>query len=189
MQNWHLIGLAILVFWGLMKKRKLLSTMARLRSHIIGFGGMVLGAIAMLSSFAPGTLRAVAQTGGDRQPLQLRADIQEANAVTGVVTARGNVRINYPARGIQATAVQAQYFSRERRIVLSGNVYVLQNGNSLRAETITYLVDEGRFVALPDQGRQVEAIYLVPDPNPSIGTPSTPTPTPIPAPPSLPPIP
>jgi len=98
-----------------------------------------------------------------RQPLRLESDIQEANSITGVITARGNVRIFYPARQMQATAVQAQYFSRERRIVLTGDVYVLQNGNSMRGESITYLVDEGRFVAFPDQGEQVETIYLVPD--------------------------
>uniref|UniRef100_A0ACD5H2G7 LptA/OstA family protein n=1 Tax=Desertifilum tharense IPPAS B-1220 TaxID=1781255 RepID=A0ACD5H2G7_9CYAN len=96
--------------------------------------------------------------------LTLRSDIQEANSQTGIVTARGNVQIYYPARQIQATAAQAQYFSRERRIVLSGNVYVLQQGNSLRGETITYLIDEGRFVALPQAERQVEAIYIIPDP-------------------------
>jgi lipopolysaccharide export system protein LptA len=97
------------------------------------------------------------------RPLTLRSDIQEADAKTGVVTARGNVQIDYPARQIQATAAQAQYFSRERRIVLSGDVYVLQEGNSLRGETIIYLIDEGRFVALPKSNRQVESIYLVPE--------------------------
>lgn len=107
---------------------------------------------------------AQAQTGGN-QALTLRSDVQEANSITGVITARGNVQINYPARQIQATSAQAQYYSRERRIVLSGNVYVLQEGNSLQAETITYLIDEGRFVALPRQQEQVEAIYLVDDPN------------------------
>jgi lipopolysaccharide export system protein LptA len=104
--------------------------------------------------------------------LTMRSDVQEANSKTGVVTARGNVQINYPARQIQATSAQAQYFSRERRIVLSGNVYVLQQGNSMRGETITYLMDEGRFVALPEASKQVESIYLVPDNNPP-----TPTPT------------
>lgn len=98
-----------------------------------------------------------------RRSLTLRADLQQANAVTGVVTARGNVQLSYPARQIQATAAQAQYFSRERRIVLSGNVYVLQEGNSLRAETVTYLIDEGRFVALPQENRQVEAVILIPE--------------------------
>jgi lipopolysaccharide export system protein LptA len=122
---------------------------------------------------------AIAQTPGGQpnpaagQPLTLRADVQEANAVTGVITARGNVQINYPARQIQATSVQAQYYSRERRIVLSGDVYVLQEGNSLRGETVTYLIDEGRFVALPDTGEQVESVYVVPDPNAPIVTPAS----------------
>lgn len=106
------------------------------------------------------------------QPLTLRSDIQEANAKTGVVTARGNVQINYPARQIQATAAQALYYSRERRIVLSGNVYVLQQGNSLRGETVTYLIDEGRFVAMPQAPKQVESIYLVQDAPAPIATPT-----------------
>lgn len=95
--------------------------------------------------------------------ITLRSDIQEANAKTGVVTARGNVQIIYPGREIRATAAQAQYFSRERRIVLTGNVYVIQSGNSLRAETVTYLIDEGRFIAQPLENNQVESIYIVPE--------------------------
>ncbi|MDX2098100.1 MAG: LptA/OstA family protein [Leptolyngbyaceae cyanobacterium bins.59] len=123
---------------------------------------------------------AEAQSGGGRV-LTLRADVQEANAKTGVVTARGNVQINYPARQIQATAAQAQYFSRERRIVLTGNVYVLQQGNSMRGETITYLIDEGRFVALPDTNRQVESTYLVTDPDAIPSSSPNPGPPPFPS--------
>lgn len=127
---------------------------------------------------------AIAQTAVPGRPLTLRSDIQEANAKTGVVTARGNVQIYYPARQIQATAAQAQYFSRERRIILSGDVYVLQEGNSLRGETVTYLIDEGRFVALPQAPKQVEAIYLLKE------TPTaSPTPGPAAAPPAIPPSP
>ncbi|MBD2395866.1 OstA family protein [Cyanobacterium aponinum FACHB-4101] len=102
-----------------------------------------------------------AQNVAPRQPLTVRSDIQEANSETGVVTARGNVYINYPARDIQATSAQAQYFSKERRLVLTGNVYVLQEGNTMRAETMTYLIDEGRFIATPETQQQVESIYLV----------------------------
>lgn len=98
-----------------------------------------------------------------RRSLTLRADTQQANAKTGVVTASGNVQLSYPARQIQATAEVAQYYSRERRIVLSGNVYVLQNGNSLKANVITYLIDEGRFVAQPQDRQQVETTILIPD--------------------------
>lgn len=100
---------------------------------------------------------------GQVRSLTLRADIQQANAKTGVVTASGNVQLSYPSRQIQATSSQAQYYSRERRIVLSGNVYVLQAGNSLRAETITYLIDEGRFVAVNDPDTQVEAVIVIED--------------------------
>ena len=130
---------------------------------------VIVGAISSPLPTSP----VAAQATVGNQALTLRSDIQEANAVTGVITARGNVQINYPARQIQATSVQAQYYSRERRIVLSGNVYVLQNGNSLRGETVTYLIDEGRFVAVPEGEQQVEAIYLVPDPNPPVASTTT----------------
>lgn len=121
---------------------------------------LMLAGIAILPQPIP---EANAQAASQNRALTLRSDVQEANSNTGVITARGNVQINYPARQIQATAAQAQYYSRERRIVLSGDVYVLQEGNSLRGETITYLIDEGRFVALPRGQEQVEAIYMVPD--------------------------
>jgi lipopolysaccharide export system protein LptA len=106
---------------------------------------------------------ALAQAPQDTSAITVRSDIQEANSETGVITARGNVQINYPSRQIQATSAQAQYFSRERRLVLSGNVYVLQQGNSMRAETMTYLIDEGRFIATPKNSSQVESVYLVPE--------------------------
>jgi lipopolysaccharide export system protein LptA len=34
-----------------------------------------------------------------------------------------------------------------------------------KADTVTYLIDEGRFVATPKQGNQVESIYIVDDGN------------------------
>ena len=96
--------------------------------------------------------------------ISLKSDVQESNAETGIITARGNVKIDYPARQIQATAALAQYYSRERRLVLTGNVYVIQEGNSMRAETMTYLIDEGRFVATPQSDRQVESTYIITEP-------------------------
>jgi lipopolysaccharide export system protein LptA len=65
-----------------------------------------------------------------------------------------------------ATAAQAQYFQNENKIILTGNVYVQQQGgNSIRAETVTYLVDEQRFVAVPQNNRQVESTYMLSDPD------------------------
>jgi lipopolysaccharide export system protein LptA len=124
-------------------------------------------AIASCLSLSPLSISTVPQIAKAQNlpnsTLTLRSDVQEANSNTGVITARGNVRINYPARQLQGTATQAQYFTKERRLVLSGNVYVLQQGNSMRAETLTYLIDEGRFIATPKTKNQVESVYIISD--------------------------
>jgi lipopolysaccharide export system protein LptA len=117
---------------------------------------LALGVVTLMTS-------PTAQAQSDGGSITLRADVQEANANTGIITARGNVRIDYPARQIVATSTQAQYYSRERRIILTGNVHIQQEGNSIRAETVTYLIDEGRFVATPNTSQQVESIYIVPE--------------------------
>jgi lipopolysaccharide export system protein LptA len=115
------------------------------------------------STIAPLQMTPIAQAQSrNPQALQLRANSTQANAKTGVAVASGNVQIDYPARDIKATAAQATYYSREGRMVLSGNVYILQAGNSMRGEVITYFINEGRFDAAPQPGQQVEAIYLLP---------------------------
>jgi lipopolysaccharide export system protein LptA len=116
--------------------------------------------VASLTILAPRSLPA--QTANTS--LTIRSDIQEANSISGIITAKGNVRMSYPARQIEAIAEQAEYFSKEQRVVLTGNVTVTQEGtNSIKAEIITYLISEGRFVAAPQENRQVESIYVVPD--------------------------
>ncbi|WP_201278963.1 LptA/OstA family protein [Leptolyngbya iicbica] len=128
-----------------------------------------LGGLGFWLAIAPAPHpRALAQS-ANSGVITLRADIQEANANTGVIVARGNVRIDYPARDIVATSAQAQYFSNENRMILSGNVVVLQEGNRLQAEVVTYLVDEGRFIAMPQPNQQVETTYIIQD------NPTTPT--------------
>jgi lipopolysaccharide export system protein LptA len=128
------------------------------------FGLALMLPAALFGTFAFPTQvqTATAQTSGENRPLTIRADVQEYDAKNQVITARGNVQMLYPSRQLQATSAQAQYFSKERRIDFSGNVYILQQGgNSIRAEKVTYLIDEGRFVALPQSNRQVESIYMV----------------------------
>ena len=94
-----------------------------------------------------------AQQGG---LITIESDTQSADNITGVVTALGNVRIVYPARGMVATSRQAQYYSKEGRLVLSGDVDVIQEGgNALRAERVVYSLDDERAVAEPPQGGQV----------------------------------
>lgn len=87
----------------------------------------------------------------------IESDQQQADNVTGVITAIGNVRITYPDRGMVATARQAQYFTREGRLVLSGDVDVVdRDGQRLRADQIVYLLNGQRLIALPAKGQQVQ---------------------------------
>ncbi|MEA5625229.1 LptA/OstA family protein [Nostoc sp. UHCC 0251] len=150
-------------------------------SQMRRFGLALMLPVVLLGTFAlPAQLQtATAQTSRDNRPLTIRADVQEYDAKNQVITARGNVQMLYPSRQLQATSAQAQYFSKERRIDFSGNVYILQQGgNSIRAEKVTYLIDEGRFVALPQSNRQVESIYMIEesDNNAQSATPAPQTP-------------
>ena len=126
--------------------------------------------VALTSALAPALLSPQAALGQTppaptvvRNPITVLSDIQESNSETGTIVARGNVFVDHPSRNLEATSAQAQYFSNERRLILSGDVLVLQEGNSLRAETVTYLVDEGRMIAIPLPNKQVESIYLIPE--------------------------
>ena len=101
---------------------------------------------------APTAAAAVAVTG----LVTIESDRQQADNSSGVITASGNVRITYPERRLVATARQAQYFSREGRLVLSGDVDVIDaDGQRIRAERLVYRLDSGRLVASPAQGQQV----------------------------------
>ena len=88
--------------------------------------------------------------------ITIESDQQSADNSTGVITASGNVRLIHVDRGVVATSRQAQYFTKEERIVLSGDVDVVQDdGNRMQAERLIYLLDEERAVATPAEGRQV----------------------------------
>jgi lipopolysaccharide export system protein LptA len=103
-----------------------------------------------------------AQPQSTPQGLSIDADTQEANSKTEVVTARGNVRLNYPSRQLSATANLGQYFIKQKRIVLTGNVSILQNGSTLEGETVTYLIDSGKFIVNPKADGQVRSTYIDP---------------------------
>ncbi|MBE9153523.1 LPS-assembly protein LptD [Cyanobium sp. LEGE 06113] len=93
----------------------------------------------------------------------IESDLQSADNATGILSASGNVRIVYGDQGVVATARQAQYFSREGRLVLSGDVDVLQgDGNSIRAERLVYFVENERLVAESAPGEQVTTLYRFP---------------------------
>ena len=92
----------------------------------------------------------------------VESDLQQADNVTGVVTATGNVRITYPLKEVEATARQAQYFTKEERIILIGDVEVIQaGGNQISAERVTYLVLEDRLIADPAFADQVLSKFKI----------------------------
>jgi lipopolysaccharide export system protein LptA len=99
--------------------------------------------------------------------MTIRSNTQEANSKTEIVIARGNVQLSYPDKKLQARANTAQYNVKEQQVVLSGNVTIMSNGSSLQGDTVTYLIDEGRFVAKQKPGIPVRSIYIIPDKTPS----------------------
>ena len=99
----------------------------------------------------------------NQQGLTIQADTQEADSKTEVVTARGNARLNYPSRKVQARANLAQYFIKQKRILLTGNVSIDQDGNTLTGESVVYLIEEGKFIANPKAKQQVRSNYIVPE--------------------------
>ena len=90
--------------------------------------------------------------------ITVESDLQQADNTTGVVTATCNVKVTYPEKKLIATSRQAQYYTKEGRIVLSGDVDVVQEGgNRLRAQRVVYLVTSDRLIADPAAGEQVKS--------------------------------
>ena len=119
----------------------------------------VAALLVFTGSFFPVTAQGAT---GEDSLITIESDTQSADNITGVVTAVGNVRIVYPSRGMVATSRQAQYFSREAMLVLSGDVDVVQeDGNSIRAERVTYNLDDERALAKPIPGEQVQSTLLL----------------------------
>ncbi len=117
-------------------------------------GGFLLF-LPLLAAFCS-LFPAQAQQAAEAGVITIESDLQSADNNTGVITASGNVRLVHADRGLVATSRQAQYFTEEDRIVLSGDVDVIQtDGNLLRADRFTYLLEDGRAIARPLPGQQV----------------------------------
>ena len=112
-----------------------------------------LSLLAGLSLFA---LNVSAQQSTETGLITIESDQQTADNSIGVVTAQGNVRLVHVDRGIVATGRQAQYFMKEERIVLSGDVDIVQkNGDLLQADRIVYSLADERALATPSEDQQV----------------------------------
>ena len=131
---------------------RLNSPRAATRIALSGLGllvGLVTAVQAQVTPAAPGPSPTPGQ-------VTIESDLQRADNRTGVITATGNVRIVYPEQRVVATARHAQYFSKEGRVVLTGDVDVVQtDGHSLRAERVTYDLNSQRLVAEPPSHEQV----------------------------------
>lgn len=140
--------------------------------HLLPRGGGRAACLALLAAAVSATSVAQAQTSSPPQQAQptpasrvstptsglvtIESDQQRADNKTGVITATGNVRIVYPDQKVVATARQAQYFSQEGRVVLSGDVDIVQtDGHAMRAERVIYDVTTERLLAEPPAGKQV----------------------------------
>lgn len=135
---------------------------------MVCFTGAVISASTAASIPAIAAPAAITPTSG---LVTIESDLQKADNTTGVVTATGNVRIVYPDQRVVATARQAQYFSREGRVVLSGDVDVVQEtGHSIRAERLVVLVERERIVAEPAPGEQVITRYQLNPPTQQKGS-------------------
>ena len=137
--------------------------MTVIRGSVIWCVGLVLALTT--PSLAQELVAPLEGPSSDDGLITIESDSQTADNVSGVVTAIGNVRIVYPSRGMVATSRQAQYFSREQRIVLSGDVDVVQtDGHTLRADQVTVLLDEQRTLATTSAGQQVTSSWSLQDP-------------------------
>jgi lipopolysaccharide export system protein LptA len=78
----------------------------------------------------------------DTQPSATTPIKQITQAVADVYIWQGNVKFDFKAAKINATADKAEVFPKERKVVLTGNVKILKNGKIQEADTVTYLFKE-----------------------------------------------
>ena len=112
--------------------------------------------LSLLASLSLSSIIVSAQQSVETGLITIESDQQTADNSIGVVTAQGNVRLVHVDRGIVATGRQAQYFMKEERIVLSGDVDIVQkNGDLLQADRIVYSLVDERALATPSENEQV----------------------------------
>ena len=112
--------------------------------------------LSLLASLSLFPLIVCAQQSTETGLITIESDQQTSDNSIGVVTAQGNVRLVHIDRGIVATGRQAQYFMKEERIVLSGDVDIVQkNGDLLQADRIVYSLVDERALATPSENEQV----------------------------------
>ena len=88
----------------------------------------------------------------------IESDSQSTDSKTNIFTAVGNVRIFYPKKGITTSSKQAQFFSNENILVLTGNVDLIREGkDSLNADQVVYMLNEDKLMADSEPLNQVSS--------------------------------
>tara|TARA_Y100001968_G_C19436514_1_gene760013 strand:- start:1180 stop:1599 length:420 start_codon:yes stop_codon:yes gene_type:complete len=92
----------------------------------------------------------------------IESDRQVSDNSNDVFSAIGKVKINYPLRGIIATSDEAKYLRTERKIILIGDVEVIQQGfNSISAEEVIFFLDDNRILANSNSDDQVLTKFIL----------------------------
>jgi lipopolysaccharide export system protein LptA len=68
--------------------------------------------------------------------------IKQTTVPADVYIWQGNVKFDFKAAKINATADKAEVFPKEGKVVLTGNVKILQNGKIEETDTVTYSFKE-----------------------------------------------
>lgn len=148
-------------------RARLIGLISLVVAGVVGIGVPLQPGRGQTAAVKPATAPAGAPAPASATGLvTIEADSQTADNATGIITARGNVRITYPDRQLVATSRQAQYFSKEGRLVLTGDVDVIdERGQRLQAERVVYLLDSERLLAQPPAGGQVLSRFRMPPPS------------------------
>jgi len=104
-------------------------------------------------------------TAGPSPAKQASAKADEGSAASPLdggierLLAKGHVEIT--KEGWVATGNQAEYFSKERKVVLTGETKVWQNNNLITGDTFTLYLDEGKSIVERNskKGERVKAFF------------------------------
>lgn len=80
----------------------------------------------------------------ENQPTANPVLLPATNPINDVITWLGDIEFKYEPQKIIATAEKAEYFQSEKKVVLTGNVKILQAGKTQELETATFFI-EGEF--------------------------------------------
>ena len=95
----------------------------------------------------------------------VESDNQVSDTLTEVFTASGNVRLSYPNKSVTAKADKVQFFKKEGKIVMSGNVDVIRGDgkgtDTLKADRVVYFIKDDRLEAEAISDKQVYTKVLL----------------------------